>query len=125
AAEAGQLQLNVMEPVIAIAINESIELLTQAVKSLDDKCIQGIQANEQVCYDAVMRSVGIVTLLDPILGHAKCDEIGKQCIAENKTIQQVVLEQALLTQEQLDEIFSFSNLVSEVTAAQESLAQVS
>ena len=125
AAEAGQLQLNVMEPVIAIAINESIELLTQAVKSLDDKCIQGIQANEQVCYDAVMRSVGIVTLLDPILGHAKCDEIGKQCIAENKTIQQVVLEQALLTQEQLDEIFSFSNLVSEVTAVQESLAQVS
>jgi aspartate ammonia-lyase len=69
--------------------------------------------------------VGIVTLLDPILGHAQCDEIGKQCIAENKTIQQVVLEQELLTQEQLDEIFSFSNLVSEVTAAHESLAQVS
>lgn len=125
AAEAGQLQLNVMEPVIAIAINESIELLTQAISSLDHKCIQGIQANEQVCYDAVMRSVGIVTLLDPILGHAKCDEIGKQCIAENKTIQQVVLEQELLTQEQLDEIFAFSNLVSEVTAQHELFAQVS
>ncbi|NNH01214.1 aspartate ammonia-lyase [Acinetobacter sp. ANC 5414] len=125
AAEAGQLQLNVMEPVIAISINESIELLTQAISSLDNKCIQGIQANEQVCYDAVMRSVGIVTLLDPILGHAKCDEIGKQCIAENKTIQQIVLEQELLTQEQLDEIFAFSNLVSEVTAQHELLAQVS
>jgi aspartate ammonia-lyase len=125
AAEAGQLQLNVMESVIAIAINESIELLTQAISSLDHKCIQGIQANEQVCYDAVMRSVGIVTLLDPILGHAKCDEIGKQCIAENKTIQQVVLEQELLTQEQLNEIFAFSNLVSEVTEQQELFAQVS
>ncbi len=44
--------------------------------------------------------MGIVTLLDPILGHAQCDEIGKQCIAENKTIQQVVLEQELLIQEQ-------------------------
>lgn len=124
AAEAGQLQLNVMEPVIAVAINESIELLTQAVVSLDRKCIQGIQANEQVCYDAVMRSVGIVTLLDPILGHAKCDEIGKQCIAENKTIQQVVLERELLTQTQLDEIFAFSNLVSEVSLQHEPLAQV-
>ncbi|MDD2947104.1 MAG: aspartate ammonia-lyase, partial [Acinetobacter sp.] len=68
--------------------------------------------------------VGIVTLLDPILGHAKCDEIGKQCIAENKTIQQVVLERELLTQTQLDEIFAFSNLVSEVSLQHEPLAQV-
>jgi len=125
AAEAGQLQLNVMEPVIAVSINESINLLCQAIQTLDVKCIQGIQANEQACYDAVMRSVGIVTLLDPILGHAKCDEIGKQCIAENKTIQQVVLEQGLLTQQQLDHIFAFENLVSEVKFGQSALAQVS
>ncbi|WP_410487499.1 aspartate ammonia-lyase [Acinetobacter sp. SAAs470] len=115
AAEAGQLQLNVMEPVIAVCINESIELLIHGIESLDHKCIQGIVANEQVAYDAVMRSVGIVTLLDPILGHAKCDEIGKLCIAENKTIQQVVLEQGLLTQQQFDEIFAMENLISEVT----------
>ena len=114
AAEAGQLQLNVMEPVIAVSMNESIALLTQGVHTLNEKCIQGIVANEQVCFDAVMRSVGIITLLDPILGHAKCDEIGKQCIAENKTIQEVVLEQGLLTQQQLDEIFSFENMISKI-----------
>ncbi|WP_038344337.1 aspartate ammonia-lyase [Acinetobacter sp. A47] len=114
AAEAGQLQLNVMEPVIAISLNESIELLTHAMQSLDEKCVRGIQANEQACHDAVMRSVGIITLLDPLLGHALCDEIGKQCIAENKTIQEVVLERGLLSQTQLDDIFSFENLVSEV-----------
>lgn len=45
-----------------------------------------IQANEQICLDTVMRSGGMEILLDPILGHAKCDEFGKQCIAENKTI---------------------------------------
>ena len=72
-----------------------------------------------------MRSAGMVTLFDPILGHAKCDEIGKQCIAENKTIQQVVLEQELLTQDQLDQIFSFENLVTEVTPTVVPLAQVS
>lgn len=125
AAEAGQLQLNVMEPVIAVSMNESIDLLCRAIETLDTKCIQGIQANEQACYDAVMRSVGIVTLLDPILGHAKCDEIGKQCIAENKTIQQVVLERNLLSQAQLDEIFAFSNLVSEVESSLIDLAAVS
>ena len=125
AAEAGQLQLNVMEPVIAVSMNESIEMLTRAVVSLDHKCIQGIQANEQTCYDNVMRSIGIVTLLDPILGHAQCDEIGKQCIAENKTVPQVVLERELLTQQQLDEIFSFSNLVSEVISQNEPLSRVS
>ncbi len=114
AAEAGQLQLNVMEPVIAVSLNESIDLLVNAIKALDEKCIQGIVANEKTCFDAVMRSVGIITLLDPILGHSKCDEIGKQCIAENKTIQEVVLEQGLLTREQLDEIFSFENMISEI-----------
>lgn len=116
AAEAGQLQLNVMEPVIAVSLNESIELLINAIQTLDEKCVQGITANEQTCLNAVMRSVGIITLLDPILGHAKCDEIGKQCIAENKTIQEVVLEQGLLTQQQLDEIFSFENMISDITA---------
>lgn len=114
AAEAGQLQLNVMEPVIAVSLNESIDLLVNAIQTLDEKCIQGIQANEQVCFDAVMRSVGIITLLEPILGHAKCDEIGKQCISENKTIQAVVIEHGLLTQDELDQIFSFENMISEI-----------
>ncbi|WP_111892019.1 aspartate ammonia-lyase [Acinetobacter sp. MB5] len=114
AAEAGQLQLNAMEPVIAHSIHESISLLTQAVRTLDEKCIQGVRANAQVCRDSVMRSVGIVTLLDPILGHSLCDEIGKQSIAENKTIPEVVLQRGLLTQEQLDDVFKVENLVSEI-----------
>src|SRR5690606_40186352 len=77
AAEAGQSQLNVMEPVIAISLNESIQLLTQGMQTLQQKCIEGIEVNEQNCLDAVMRSIGIITLLDPLLGHAACDEIGK------------------------------------------------
>ncbi len=125
-AEAGQLQLNAMEPVIAYSMHESISLLTQAVRTLDEKCIQGIKANEQACFDSVMRSVGVVTLLDPILGHSLCDDIGKQCIAENKTIPEVVLERGLLTQEQLDEIFKFENLVSEIVIVpDEEVIQVS
>lgn len=125
AAEAGQLQLNVMEPVIAVAMNESIQLLTQGMQTLNQKCIAGIQANEQICLSSVMRSVGIVTLLEPILGHAKCDEIGKQCMRENKTVPQVVLELGLLSATQLEEIFAFENLVSEIPSAENQLEQVS
>ncbi len=125
AAEAGQLQLNVMEPVIAVAMNESIQLLTQGMQTLNQKCIAGIQANEQICLSSVMRSVGIVTLLEPILGHAKCDEIGKQCMWENKTVPQVVLELGLLSEAQLEEIFAFENLVSEIPSAENQLEQVS
>src|SRR5690606_28702783 len=121
----GQLQLNVMEPVIAISLNESIQLLTQGMQTLQQKCIKGIEVNEQNCLDAVMRSIGIITLLDPLLGHAACDEIGKQCIRENKTVPQVVLELGLLTEKQLDEIFAFENLVSEVPNEVSSLEQVS
>jgi len=125
AAEAGQLQLNVMEPVIAVSLNESIQLLTHGMQTLQQKCIAGIQANEQNCLNAVMRSIGIITLLEPLLGHAMCDEIGKQCIRENKTVPQVVLELGLLSQAQLDQIFAFENLVSEVPSEINQLEQVS
>ncbi|QIC60005.1 aspartate ammonia-lyase [Acinetobacter schindleri] len=125
AAEAGQLQLNVMEPVIAVSLNESIQLLTHGMQTLQQKCIAGIQANEQNCLTAVMRSIGIITLLEPLLGHAMCDEIGKQCIRENKTVPQVVLELGLLSQAQLDQIFAFENLVSEVPSEINQLEQVS
>ncbi|MBF7690472.1 MULTISPECIES: aspartate ammonia-lyase [Acinetobacter] len=125
-AEAGQMQLNAMEPVIAYSTHESIQILTQAIRTLDEKCIQGITANEEVCRDEVMRSVGIVTLLDPLLGHSLCDEIGKQCIAENKTIPEVVLERGLLSKDELDEIFKFENLVSEISIIpDEEVVQVS
>lgn len=114
AAEAGQLQLNVMEPVIALSLNESIQLLLEGMNSLNHKCFSGIEANEKQAFDMVMRSIGIVTLLDPILGHERCDAIGKQCIAENKTIQEVVLAQGMLTEQELQQIFSFENLIAEV-----------
>jgi aspartate ammonia-lyase len=112
ASEAGQLQLNVMEPIIAHSLFESITLLKNACYNLKEKCIDGITANPERCRDKVMKSIGIVTYLDPILGHEVCDEIGKICAKENKTVYEVVLERKLLTKEKLDEIFSTENLLN-------------
>lgn len=111
AAEAGQLQLNVMEPVIASSLFESVHLLTHACHTLKDKCIVGITANPQRCRDYVMNSIGIVTYLDPIIGHAEGDLIGKICAQTGRNVADVALERGVVTQAQLDEIFSLENLL--------------
>src|SRR5690606_16078497 len=73
ASEAGQLQLNVMEPVIAQCIFESIELLSNALLSLANKCVLGITANEKTTKDMVYNSVALITFLSPFIGHHMCD----------------------------------------------------
>jgi aspartate ammonia-lyase len=110
AAEAGQLQLNVMEPVIAQAIFESVSLLTNASQSLRVRCVDGIMANREVCLGYVMNSIGIVTFLNPIIGHHNGDLVGKECARTGKSVREVVLEMGLLNAVDLDEIFSAKNL---------------
>ena len=112
AAEAGQLQLNVMEPVIASSMFESISLLTQACYTLKNKCVDGITANPERTKEYVMNSIGIVTYLDPIIGHAEGDLIGKICAQTGKSVAEVALERGVVTQAQLDEIFSVENLLN-------------
>ena len=111
AAEAGQLQLNVMEPVIAQCIFESIELLSNASITLATKCISGITANAEHTKNMVLNSVGLITFLNPIIGHHKGDEIGKEAAATGKSIQELVLEKKLLSKEELDNILSIQNLM--------------
>lgn len=111
AAEAGQLQLNVMEPVIGQAIFESIDLLSNACMNLADKCIDGITVNKHVCEGYVYQSIGIVTYLNPFIGHHEGDIVGKICAETGKSVKQVVLERQLLSEKQIDDIFATSNLM--------------
>jgi len=111
AAEAGQLQLNVMEPVIAQSLFESVSLLTNACQSLRTRCVDGITANPEVCLNYVMNSIGIVTFLNPIIGHHNGDLVGKECARSGRNVREVVLEMGLLTQAELDDSFSAENLI--------------
>ncbi|MDR1237410.1 MAG: aspartate ammonia-lyase, partial [Propionibacteriaceae bacterium] len=104
AAEAGQLQLNAMEPVIAQACFESIGLLRAGSRTLRTKCVEGITANAAVTAAYVRDSIGLVTFLVPALGHHVCDEVGRQAAATGKTIREVVLTQGLLDQATLDRL---------------------
>jgi aspartate ammonia-lyase len=120
AAEAGQLQLNVMEPVIAQCLFESLSLLENGCRTLREKCIEGISANKAQCEHYVFNAIGLVTYLTPYIGHHACDEIGKECASSGKTVRQAVLERGLLSAEQLDQIFSIENLRKPVYPRKES-----
>lgn len=111
AAEGGQLQLNVMEPVIAQCLFESIELLSNASITLAEKCIAGITANEEHTRQMVYNSVGLITFLNPYIGHHMGDVLGKEAVETGKTIRELVLEKELLSEEELDKILAEENLM--------------
>lgn len=111
AAEAGQLQLNVMEPVIAQCLFESIGLLRSASDTLRDKCIKGITANAEVCRGYVDNSIGIVTYLNPVIGHYEGDMVGKESARTGRSVREIVLERGLMDEAELDRVLSTENLM--------------
>ncbi len=112
AASAGQLQLNVMEPVITFALFTSISTMQNAVHSLRVHCVEGITANVERCRDLVLNSLGIVTVLKPSLGYKQCAEIAREGYETGKSLHQIVVnERKLLTQEKWDDVFSFENMI--------------
>ena len=113
AASAGQLQLNVMEPVITFALFTSIATMEHAVKSLREHCVDGIIANDERTRQMVLNSLGIVTVLKPSLGYKLCAEIAREGYETGKSLHDIVVkERKLLTQEKWDEVFSFENLIA-------------
>lgn len=112
AAEAGQLQLNVMEPVLCQSIIESIVFLQRAIDTLTDKCVKGITANADVCKAMVMNSIGIVTALNPYIGYKNSTKIAKEALQTGKSVYDLVLEHGLLSQEKLDEVLDPQKMLS-------------
>ncbi|MXS69657.1 aspartate ammonia-lyase [Flavobacteriaceae bacterium W22] len=112
AAEAGQLQLNVMEPVLSHAIMENIQFLCNALDTLREKCVVGITANKEVCLNMVRHSIGIVTALNPYIGYKQSTEIAKEALETGKSVYNLVLEHGLLSQEKLDEILDPRNMLT-------------
>ncbi|MBR4569035.1 MAG: aspartate ammonia-lyase [Bacteroidales bacterium] len=103
AAEAGQLQLNVMEPVIAESILESVTWLRNVIDTLRTKCIEGITVNAEHCYDMVKNSIGIVTALNPYIGYKGSTKVAKEALETGRSVYDIVLEKGLMTKEKLDE----------------------
>ncbi len=113
AAEAGQLQLNVFEPIIAFRLLRNISAMTNACRVLRERCVDGIEANPAVMREYVERSIGLVTALLPALGYEKCTALAKQALETGRGVAELALEQKLLTRAQLDEILDPARMTGE------------
>lgn len=111
AAEAGQLELNVMEPVIAQSLFESIEMLKNGMQTLMYRCIDGITANEDHTRAMVQNSIGLVTALNPVLGYETCTELAKEAMDSNKGVYELVLEKNLLSKNELDKLLAPESMI--------------
>jgi aspartate ammonia-lyase len=106
AAEAGQLELNVMMPVMAWNALHSSTILRNAMDALRTRCVDGIQADAERCRELLDRSTALATALSPYIGYEKTAEIAKESVKTGRPIRELVLERGLVDQAQLDRILS-------------------
>ena len=104
AAEAGQLQLNAFEPVIAYSMFRSVQHLTNALETLEIRCVRGITANEERLKELLDRSITLVTALNPYIGYQHSTEVAMEALQTGKRVYDIVLERKLLDQATLDDI---------------------
>ncbi|MBB3609491.1 aspartate ammonia-lyase [Rhizobium sp. BK602] len=112
AAEAGQLQLNAFEPIIVLALSQSISQLSNACRILAERCVDGIQANPAVMARRVEESIGLATALNPLIGYYAATEVAQEALASGRTVPQVVLDRGHLTAAQLQQALSPEHLAN-------------
>ena len=110
AAQAGQLDLNVMMPLIAARLPESLTILTNTLDVLTRYCVIGLKADIERCRMYAESSASVVTALNPIIGYMKAAEVVKRAYAENKTIREILLEEKLIPEDKLNEILDLKKL---------------
>jgi aspartate ammonia-lyase len=111
AVQAGQLELNVMMPVMIDAVLDSIKMLARFLPVLKERCVDGITPNLPYIERNLEKNPSLATILNPILGYDKASEIAKEAVATNKSIKQLLLEKKLFTEAQLKDIFSSKSLL--------------
>ena len=112
AAEAGQLQLNVMEPIIVQCLFESSQWLNNAMNTLADKCVKGITVNTQHNLDVVNHSIGIVTALNPYIGYKNSTKVAKEALETGKSLHEIVVEKGFLSKEEVDKILDPKSMIT-------------
>ena len=114
AADAAQLELNVMEPVIVYSLFESFEWMMNGFITLRELCIDGIIANEEHCKKMVLNSIGIVTALNPHIGYKNSTKIAKEALETGASVYDLIIAQKILTKAQVDKILSPENMIKPV-----------
>lgn len=106
AVQAGQLELNVMMPVMSYNLNFSVQIMGNALRVLTQKCVKGIQADRERCLEYAQRSMGLATALNPHIGYAKAAEVAKEALRTRKTLIQVIREKGILSGGEISRIMN-------------------
>ncbi|MBI2185263.1 MAG: class II fumarate hydratase [Thaumarchaeota archaeon] len=107
---AGQLELNIMMPVIAYSLLESINLEANASKVLAEKCVKGITANKELCLKYAESSLALITAISPVIGYDNSAKVAKKALSGGKTVREIVLEEGIMTKEQMDKVFNLKKM---------------
>ena len=117
AAEAGQLQLNAMEPMIIYNLLNSLKMLKEACEMLEHRCIRGIIANEQACAAHVDNSIGIITALVPHIGYSNASRIAHTALMTGSTVKALIIEENLMSESELNRLLSPQSMLAPQKAA--------
>ncbi|MCP5067564.1 MAG: aspartate ammonia-lyase [bacterium] len=112
ASEAGQLQLNVMEPIITFSLFESLSMLTAGVRTLTERCIRGIEADRERCAELVERSIGVVTAIVPVLGYDRASAVAREALESGSSVREILLRDGDLTKEALEDLLSPASMLA-------------
>jgi fumarate hydratase class II len=104
AGQAGQLELNVMMPVMAYNLFQSMDIIINSVRAFNAKCLQGVVANEEKAIGWLAKNAILVTALNPVIGYLKGAEVAKEAMATNRTVREVVVEKGYLTAAEADRL---------------------
>ncbi len=124
AAEAGQLELNVMTPLIAFDLLWSIELLTNTIRMLREKCVSGIIVDEKRCKELLEESHALATVLNPYIGYENVAELVKTALSENKSLKQVLIERDVIPERYLKEILDPGKMTEPGVIDKEILSEI-
>jgi len=100
-----------MEPLMAFELFMMLEMLKRGSRVLRERCVTGITANAARCREMVLNSIGIVTVLNPIIGYEKSAEIAKKALKTGISVKDLVIEEELIDEEKLEELLSVENLM--------------
>lgn len=110
AGQAGQLELNVMMPIIAYNLFQSMDIIINAVKAFTEKCVLGIDGNAEKAEGWLAKNAILVTALNPVIGYLKGAEVAKEAMQTNRTVREVVVEKGYLTPEEADRLLDVRSL---------------
>jgi fumarate hydratase class II len=110
AGQAGQLELNVMMPILGYNLFQSMDIIINATNAFADKCVRGLEANPEKATGWLAKNAILVTALNPVIGYLKGAEVAKEAMSSNRTVREVVVEKGYLTPEEADDLLDVRSL---------------